>query len=218
MRKEDLPQFCKKVLEIISDKPGGILYSSHETLKHGKVYLLGFNPGGSNGAPISESINNLLSHSGNAYLDEEWSNGAGNWKVGEAPLQKRVVWLLRGLGLNPEEVCSSNLIFMQSVKADDIGFSLAKTCWPVHEAVLSIVKPSIIITFGNGGKSPYSYLKGILGEEEESEISSEHGSWKIRAFNSSIDGRDITIVGLPHLSRYNVIGKESVLSWIRSKV
>jgi len=114
------------------DKPGSILYSSHETLKPGDAYLLGFNPGGAGGNPIERSIYQLLTNTTNAYIDESWENQNGVWPNGEAPLQKRIQWILKCIKLNPRDVCASNLIFFQSRKASDISFSLAKQCWPVH--------------------------------------------------------------------------------------
>jgi len=88
MSKDEIPQIAKTSLAGLLDKPGSILYSSHETLKPGDVYLLGFNPGGTGGSPIERSINKLLTNTTNAYLDESWENQNGVWGNGEAPLQK----------------------------------------------------------------------------------------------------------------------------------
>jgi hypothetical protein len=111
MNKDDIPKIPRKELTELLEHPGSILYSSHETLKPGDVYLLGFNPGGAGGNPLKLSIDSMLSNKHNAYLDESWENLNGFWDNGEAPLQKRICWLLESLGLNPREVCASNLIF-----------------------------------------------------------------------------------------------------------
>ena len=217
MSKDEIPQIAKTNLAGLLDKPGSILYSSHETLKPGDVYLLGFNPGGTGGNPIERSINQLLTNTTNAYLDESWENQNGVWANGEAPLQKRIQWILKSIKLNPRDVCASNLIFFQSREASDINFFLAKQCWPVHEAILSIVKPKLIIAFGNSGASPYGYLHSILGGKVES-FPSGHGNWKIKGFNSQINGGPVYIAGLPHLSRYSPIGKNHVIEWISKKI
>lgn len=216
MEKEQIPHLATEVLSDLLQSPGKILYSSHETLKSGDIYFLGFNPGGREGPELEKSIKNMLTSTHNSYLDESWDNGNGSWRPGNAPLQKRVIWLFESLSLNPKEVCASNLIFLQSRKADDISFTLAKKCWPVHEAIIDIVKPKIIITFGNSQTSPYGYLLSLLGGKEES-APSGHGTWKIKGFASNINNHPIYIAGLPHLSRYSPIGKNEVIDWLKER-
>jgi len=36
-----------------------------------------------------------------------------------------------------------------------------------------------------------------------------------KAFKANIDGRETTVMGIPHLSYYNIIGKDKVINWIR---
>lgn len=211
--KENLPSIAVEGLTDLLEEPGGILYSSHETLKPGKVYLLGFNPGGSNGASIGESVKEMLSYSDNAYIDESWSNGNGTKGPGKAPLQKHIRWLLNELGLETSEVCASNLIFLRSRAANEINMSLAKRCWPVHEAILKIVQPKLIITFGNSVHSPYRYLHTMYGGKEEC-IPSGHGNWKVKGFRCHINDRAVFVAGLPHLSRYSPLGKPKVVQWL----
>ena len=195
MNKDEIPTIAKNNLADLLEKPGSILYSSHETLKPGTVYLLGFNPGGTGGKPVERSINKLLTNTTNAYLDESWENQNGLWASGEAPLQKRIQWVLKSIKLNPRDVCASNLIFFQSREASDISYSLAKQCWPIHEAILSIVKPKLIIAFGNSETSPYGYLHSILGGKEEY-FPSGHGKWQLKGFNGQINGRSVYVAGL----------------------
>jgi hypothetical protein len=216
MKKADIPKIAKDVLDGILDEPGSILYSSHETLKPGSVYLLGLNPGGAGGSTIEESLNTMLANTHNAYLDESWENRNGTYDKGEAPLQKRVQYILKNLGLNTENVCASNLIFIRSRDATSLNFSLAKQCWPVHEAILSIVQPKLIIAFGNSNESPYQYLHEILKGKEEF-LPSGHGNWKIKGFESQINGHPVYVVGLPHLSRYSPIGKDHLIEWLQKK-
>jgi len=210
MTKNEIVNIAKTHLAQFHTKPGAILYSSHETLKPGSVYLLGFNPGGSGGPHLNQSIEKLLTNEENSYLDECWANKRGTWKEGEAPLQERVCWVLENLGLNPREVCASNLIFLQSQKAIDIDYALADICWPVHEALLEIVKPRMILVFGNSVLSPYGYLHSKYGGEQDY-IPSGHGNWKIKCFRCVIGGKDSIVAGLPHLSRYKPIGKKHVI-------
>ncbi len=216
MSKADIPKIARENLNELLNESGSILYSSHETLRKNDVYLLGFNPGGTGGNPLSSNINQLLHNQNNAYLDECWENNNGSWEKGKSPLQKRVCWLLENLGFNPREVCASNLIFFQSRKATEISFGLAKRCWPIHEAIMKIVNPKLIIAFGNSDISPYGYLHNMLGGSEEY-ISSGHGNWNVKGFETTINNQQVYVAGLPHLSRYSPIGKEGVISWLKSK-
>lgn len=208
MTKSEIQKIAQSTLSDHLHESGSILYSSHETLKPGSVYLLGHNPGGSGGRPLHKSVESMLSRSESAYLDEEW----GNKKVGEASLQKRICWLFGKLGLETREVCASNLIFLQSQAAIDIDFNLADKCWSVHKAILEIVQPKLIIAFGNSAYSPYKYLHKRFGGKEES-TSSGHGTWKIKGFHCHINGRPVYVAGLPHLSRYSPEGKLDV-KWL----
>lgn len=217
MNKEDIPKIAKDALAEVLNESGRILYSSHETLKPGDVYLLGFNPGGAGGNPVKQSINSMLTNTDNSYLDESWENHNGAWANGEAPLQKRIQWVLESLGLNTRDVCASNLIFLQSREASDICFSLAKKCWPVHEAILNIIKPKLIITFGNSEVSPYGYLHTMLGGDE-AYFQSGHGNWSLKGFSCEINGRSVYVAGLPHLSRYSPIGKKEVVEWLSKQI
>lgn len=214
--KAELPDFAKSVLGDLLDLPGGLLYSGHQTLKPGLVYTLGLNPGG-NGAPrLRENIAHMLRREENAYLDEAWENDAGSWKPGQAPLQRRVAWLLNELGQHPREVCASNLIFVQSRDATGVDMEQAKHCWPVHDAIIDIVKPRLLLTFGNSGLSPYTYIYGMLGGEQIS-APSGHGTWSLKGFHATLAGQPVFVAGLPHLSRYSPINRPEVVSWLRSQ-
>ncbi|MDA8516772.1 hypothetical protein [Citrobacter sp. Igbk 16] len=202
------------------ERSGSILYSAGSTLKSGDVYLMGFNPGGNDDDPackyptISEMIDALTERTTNAYLDEGWTS-----KGDKAPLQKRVTWLLNALGYQPREVCSSNLIFLRSRDAAGVEYRIADDCWPIHEEILGIVQPKLILAYGNSDRSAYGYLcnKFHAGGQDES-IPSGHGSWVVRSFDAVINGQNTCVVGLPHLSRYNPIGKTEVIAWIKSRV
>lgn len=217
MSKDLIPNIARNALSDHLGEPGSILYSSHETLRSGLVYLLGFNPGGVGGNPVEQSIDSMLQNSTNAYLDESWENYNGIWANGEAPLQRRVQWVLESIGLNPRDVCASNLIFLQSRQAIDISYSLAKKCWPVHEAIIDVVKPKLIIAFGNSEVSPYGFLHSMLGGKEEY-FPSGHGNWSVKGFNCKINDRSVYVAGLPHLSRYSPVGKNQVVEWLAKKI
>src|SRR5947209_4211108 len=86
-------------------------------------------------------------------LDTTWS--------GRDVLQIRVIWLLTALGRHPRSVAASNLSFVRSrdARSSEVR-KYAEVCWPVHEASLEIVKPRLVIVYGNSVGSPYSFLLG----------------------------------------------------------
>ncbi|WP_157380503.1 MULTISPECIES: hypothetical protein [unclassified Methylophilus] len=98
-----------------------------------------------------------------------------------------------------------------------VKHSLADVCWPVHEAIISIVKPKAILVFGNSNPSPFLYLHNkYQGQIEYCE--SGHGDWQIKAFKTSIDGREVDIIGFPHFSYYSPSGKEKVMQWVSQRL
>jgi len=217
VNKDNLPEIARQSLGKLLNESGGILYSSHNTLQRGDIYLLGYNPGGVGGHPIIDSVDGLLTNEENAYVDVPWENGIGSWEKGKAPLQERVKWLLKELGHGIEDVCASNLVFVQSKAATDVDFSFADKCWPVHEAILKLVKPKLLLVFGNSSPSPYSYLHHKFGGEQEY-IPAGHGNWSAKGFRANINGSALFVAGLPHLSRYSPIGKTQVIDWLKSKL
>ncbi len=208
----------------ILNESGNILYSSASTLRRsntstlqrGPVYLLGTNPGGDPKEykynTIQDTLDALPNKTENSYIDEKWGRRPGKQKH---PLQRRVIWLLNDLdnnGLKTKDVCASNLIFQRSrnTKRKNIDFKkCADICWPVHERILQVVSPSLIIAFGI---ETYYYLRSKLGNGNEITFPSGHGTWKCRSFRSD---SDILVVGLPHLSRYAVDCHDDVKIWIQ---
>ncbi len=216
----DLDNFVKeskKDLKEILDCSGAILYSgTTRTLKPGQVYLLECNPGGSpkvhKGETIRSSLDNLPNKTTNSYLGTKWNS----------QLQGGVKRLFENLKignkkLDIEDVCASNLIFKRSKRIQDIDFEkYAEICWPVHDRILQIVKPKVIIAFGLG---TYYYLKGTIGKNSEEFIcnSGSKNRWGIlycKSFKFEHDSGVIMVVGLLHLSRFKIF--QHVIKWIES--
>lgn len=225
VEKEQLPIYAGNILKNILDDIGEVIYSSHETLQKGDVYLLGLNPGGSGqkhpetgkSYTIRSHLQRMLKREENSYYDECWETRLSLYAKGNAPLQKRVIELLKGIGVdNPRTVCASNIIFRTSRNSSELCFGLAGLCWPVHEAILKIVKPSLILTYGIDKVSAYSFLKAIfLKGEEEQPQPSLHGKLKCYGFHCDIDGLPTFIAAVPHLSYYSPANKKDVFDWIK---
>ena len=216
---QEIATLAKVILRPILDKSGYVLYSNADSLQPSLVYLLGHNPGGSpedqTDATIRASLESLPKKTINNYLDEKWTTASHrSYAKGEAPLQKRVVWILQKLGFDPRVVPCSNLIFVRSIDVSGIPFAeMADLCWKVHEKILDVVKPKIILAFGNSKDTPYTYLHEIFSNPKENEFPSGHGNWMCRSFKTN----DVTVIGLPHLSRYKIIGKHDVVNWIKEE-
>ena len=213
--KNDLPDLASRALASYLDRSGAVLYSSHDTIKPGKIYLFGLNPGGQGGPTLQKNISLMLSRQENAYLDERWENGRELPEPGKAVLQRRVNWLLTQLGAQTRDVLATNLIFMQSRDASGVSSDLADVCWPVHEALLNIVRPSLIVAYGNSTFSPYGYLHGRFGGEQRYGTSG-HGDWMLKGFDARMSWGSVFVAGLPHLSRYDPTRKQGVVDWIES--
>ena len=166
MLKEEIPCVAARALSKSLEKSGSILYSGHESIRQHDVYFMGLNPGGEGGMSIGCRLKEVLSQDQNAFMDEDWSNNARSYKPGEAPLQRRVRWLFEHLGFDPRTVPSTNLIFYRSRDASGVSSAQADECWPVHDALLSIVKPHLILVHGNSSFSPYAYLHSKFGGEQ----------------------------------------------------
>src|SRR5437016_3951996 len=146
---------ARQALAPLLDRSGNILYSAASTLRPGPVYLLGLNPGGdpTGHETIREMLERLPSRTANAYLDESWERQSC---PGQAQLQQRVAWLLQQLGLQVRDVCASNLIFTRSKATAGAGYpQTADMCWPVHDTILDIVRPRLVVAYGNSSMSPY---------------------------------------------------------------
>lgn len=101
---------------------GSLLYSALETVSPGRLYLLGYNPGGNPAEVTANPISHLQeistkNPSWNEYVDEEWANGSGKYAPGCAPLQRRVQTLAKGVDLTLNRTRASNLIFVRSQDA-----------------------------------------------------------------------------------------------------
>lgn len=214
--KDFISEARNKLKPILSEK-GCLLYSAVNTLTRGNVYTLGLNPGGdpSNSImTIGNNLDNLSNYHENAFLDEEWSNKR-QYQKGQHPLQKNMQILF---GDKLREICSSNLIFVQSQDKDGARFyELADLCWSVHRLVLDIVQPSMLIVFGIGSVSPYSYLIKKMADKEPISFPSGHGKWSCYSFNVKDENRRFKVIALPHLSWYSLKEKNAVIEWIKKE-
>ena len=219
MKIEAFVEQSRRDLASVLERRGNILYSAARTLSPGKFYFMGLNPGGTDSSvTIASHLASLPTRVENAY-EEKWDSTRTHYEAGAAPLQRRIKYLFEDiLGCPLPDVCATNLIFMQTHDAGELRFQEdAATCWPVHERMLAIVQPKVIVAFGNSGISPYAYLRQRLSSSPDEVFPSGHGTWMCRSFDGVVNGNQVTVVGLPHMSRYSPMNREGLSEWLRGK-
>lgn len=207
----------------LADRPGKLLYSCLGTLRPGRLYLLGYNPGGDPRAETGTVRSHLASlgdthPNWNEYLDACWRPGGRVYPPGVAPMQQRVQYTLAGLGHDVRAVCASNLVFVRSTGLDTLSERklLAERCWRLHECIIDTVQPSCIIALGNDVLD-FIVTKSVPRSAPES-FPSGHGKWACRVINVVLQERDTVIITLPHLSRYAIDHHPDVVEWMHDKL
>lgn len=218
----------------LAEISGAVFYGGYDTLRRGRVYFLGLNPGG---PPDKSRIGHFLkipeaASSFNQYWNGKW----GCYPPGGTLLQKRVRKLFCALShcrcggdknnadCPGRKICAANLIFPRSCNLKHLGQlydkqELVDKCWPVHKRLIEeIVQPRLILICNDYG---YFQLKRNLATDAEEEvIDAKHGNWKCRAFNADFYYGKIRIVRFPHLSWYALESpsRAGVMEWIKGKL
>ena len=216
-------QFTKNQLQDNIKEAGETLYCSADVFKKGDIYFMGTNPGGENNYSIEDDLEKLVSKTTNGYLDEIWETRKSKPKAGKDILQIRATKLMYEIGYDIRDVCASNLIFFKSRNLNELSHNFTKAadiCWPIHEKILSVVQPKLIIVFGNSNQnSPFSYIcnKFNISLDEIETMRTGHGILEAKSFSISNQSINCHLVALPHLSRFT-INNTDLYSWIKNKI
>jgi hypothetical protein len=186
---------------------GRFLYSDPSTLRSGKFYLLGHHPGGtlSKHSNLGDDIQTWGTNGTNAYLDETWEHSP---TAGSFIVQLNVKALCKAIDVCPRQVCASNLYFVSDyVKVKSLGI-----VWPIHEIVLDMVKPDIIIALGVDTAPTYKEIKHFL---DFSDIKSRCLDNKIgNSFVRVVEGlykngkRKLKLIGLPYPDQFHSLKEQ----------
>ena len=219
-----ISQIAKKLKETgFAEEPGAILYSGNETLVEGDFYFLGDNPGGNTNLSVANDtvMNQLLrkDETFNEYFQGIWKKrNQPPSPPGGATLQLRIKILFSRLGINLKKTCSSNLIFVRSPVLSELHLNekmAQERCWEVHKIMLSIVKPKVVIVFGDSARDFIVSKMKIIEESEPYLLSSRNKDYTFRSVRGTVQLEDsdsqheICLISTPHLSRFKIDAKGS---------
>ena len=222
---EIMPELVDRITAAGLDKfSGTLLYGGPETVTSGPLYILGYNPGGDPTKVTADPITHLQEmlkqkRGWNEYLDGNWSNERRKYIPGGAPMQRRVQTLVKELDLALTETCASNLTFVRSQDVyrlpgrDD----LAEVCWPIHEFILDKIRPQAILSIGGTAVFDFIRSKGRQLTDCQAYLAG-HGNWKCYATKIQLREIEMSLVSVPHLSRYAIDHHPDVIRWVRGKL
>jgi hypothetical protein len=211
---EELSKLVPKPLRRLS---GRVFYSGRTAFsaRSEPLYVLGLNPGGD---PLRERqtieqhckwVCGSAEDDWSAYRDECWGEGEG--EPGQATMQKRVLHLLEQVDY-PEDrvgwVPCSNLVFVRSSEEADLRGELndlAEQCWRVHEHVIDLLKPRVVLCFG---KTCGSFVRAKLAAHKQLGRFQERNERRWRSDWFAGDHGPAVVVAT-HPSRANWINRRS---------
>lgn len=197
-----IEDFAALIPDRLRDRSGAVFYSGRRAFAGpAALYVLGLNPGGSPDGRETETVRwhtekvlRRAPDDWSAYRDESWRGGP----PGTSGMQPRVLHLLRGLGLDPGAVPTSNVVFSRSSREatmDGRFADLADECWPFHRAVVDRLKPSAVLCFG---QTAGTYVRGQLGATEVvARFVEDNGrGWTSRTYRGPA-GPDVVVAAHP---------------------
>jgi hypothetical protein len=196
------------------DKRGDIIQCPPGALREGDFYVMGFNPGGDAGESIRNTTAKIPS---STAQDHPLKSVAGNSRP-------RLCMLAEVLGLGDNRVgklfvtnlfpdCSAGIPGWKKRHGRPVS-DYVEAIWPLHELMLSIVRPRFIIVSGiNRRDSAFSLLwdrfhpADMCWDDTMSKVTKADDP-RIKSFSTSgralakENQRDrVTFIGIPHLSR-----------------
>lgn len=136
-----------------------------------------------------------------AYADERWLTGGKRYPDGEAPMQRRVRYLIDRLGLAPGRVPTSNIIYARSPQAAHLdraqADAWAEECWPFHARTIDRLRVEVVVCYGGQAAS---FVRSKVGAHTAAETYREtypRRHWESRTYT----GPGPTVVQLTHPGR-----------------
>ena len=180
------------------------------------IYVLGFNPAAHEKTYSTEHVD----WDSLGTCDQPPANPPRGLETLRRRIEAVVIAVLNGLPLQErccfDDVPRSTLYFYRTPKATDIGGYIRAAaggqadfdCWKYHEKLLALIRPSVILCYGNGkGDSTFNIVRGKLCGTESPVHDGQHwynhGCTRFAEVPDRFGGRqNILLIGVPHLSRY----------------
>lgn len=227
MTRDELEAIVLERLDpALRDRSGAVMLSGPATLASGRFYVMGLNPGG-NPAKLPATIReNFASPDGaSCYTDECWNkrcdDNANCEHLDNGLLrpearvrhQRNMIAMAEMLGhATPATLPSANAIFgrseslamLKKQSGTDAG-TWWRGCWPVHQALLDVVRPAAIITLGYGmNTSAFGYLHQLAEAAtiEKIGVSRRDGKTFTCRLDLGASKLETRIIGVPHPSYF----------------
>lgn len=203
-----------------------MLWSDLASVRPGRFYLLGINPGGRSGPGMPQIREALCAPDGtNHWADQCWMCRAGETcrhldpatgrlrPEARSKTQKRVCDLLDALGAAPPDVLSTNLAFARSaqLRTLDGAAEWFDRCWPVHQALLRAVRPDWIVMLGYNRTFDLLWRRGTAPKKYDAVEAANAPvarHWRMTLDIGGGDTRDVRVLAVRHPSQqgFNRVG------------
>ena len=180
------------------DRSGKAFYSGRNAFSSGSpLYILGANPGGTPESHVEETVRShtqwvsaIAPKDWSAYRDESWKGK----RPGHHGMQPRILHALSVLGLDPGSVPASNVVFVRSQRESSLDGdfeSLAIQCWPLHEHVIRVVRPKVVLCLGI---TAGNFVRERLGAFSKTASFIEHNARRWQSHSYTGVGAAIVVV------------------------
>tara|TARA_Y100000590_G_scaffold279505_1_gene313892 strand:+ start:1669 stop:2325 length:657 start_codon:yes stop_codon:yes gene_type:complete len=178
-----------------------LLYVPWDTIDFAKIAFISLNPGE---PPKDADLRVISDEDGNSYEEEE--------EITESPLTQQFLRLTDFMNVAPTSILTGAFCPFRSDEWEDfsskqkeIGFYIGKKFW---YSAIKRNQMKIIITLGHGVDLLETFTMPIVNElnaKKVTEIVIGNNWCKLRRF----EGRNKTIIQLPHLSRFRIFNEQN---------
>lgn len=176
-----------------------LYYCPRSWVDTARLATIGLNPGGGR-ADGTDWRNRcqLEDPVGNSYIVQRWGADGG-----KTTLQRQIATLFDLTGVTEEEVVSLNAVPFRSPTWKCLGNRQAAVNFGLSLVGEALVSPRLRLVVGFGLSSIREELTRQLGFVFEDELDTGWGRIKARRYRSA----DRTLLLLPHLSRFAILGR-----------
>jgi hypothetical protein len=225
---------ARRRLGEVCEATGEVLGTSWRGISEGlPIYIMGINPGGGcqkigkniECIPESTSAGQVADPLDGNTRSPWWSNYLDDyWKENRSfhPIQKHLFAFASALtpSIDLRRVCGTNLVFEASAHPSEIKNWQHKveSCWSVHELLMNIVRPKVLLTFGEPTREfVHSKCAPIHDYGQWPEVRSSRQRF-CTTYRGLLVGRDVRVISVPHLGRFSLADKPTLMGWLQRLV